>query len=186
MSLMRNFQIFISSQKSLFRLLKFWSALFFFAFLPLDHIAQNKDTVYIGFDEQFEEMRKEDFTRHVQAGSPNEKLGKSITYYIRQKEPPCGYGYEFHFTHANHPKKAYEKFGGTPPIILHKEKSFLRDKKVLDINFFRTIPYQRIAKTFEEEDSWKQDVRIFMIDVDEIKNDSITLREVTFGRPVKE
>ncbi|WP_168191335.1 MULTISPECIES: hypothetical protein [Antarcticibacterium] len=48
------------------------------------------------------------------------------------------------------------------------------------------MPYIQVAKTFEKEDSWEQDVAIFIVDVDEIKNDSIVLREVKFTRPVKE
>ena len=69
---------------------------------------------------------------------------------------------------------------------MEKHKTFLKDKKVLDISFFRTTPYLEVCKTFEEEDSWEQDVVIFMMDVDEMKNDSIVLREVRFSRPVKE
>jgi|TARA_R100000501_G_C2617046_1_gene110542 hypothetical protein len=148
--------------------------------------SQKKDTIVIIFNDEFSEMEKTDFTEEVQAGSPEEKLKKSIAYRIRQMEKDSWSGNKFHFTHANHPKEAYKKFGGEPPIILKKQKSFLENKKVLDIEFFRTTPYIKVAKTFEEEDSWEEDVMIFMIDVDEIKNDSITLRQVSFTRPVKE
>lgn len=131
-------------------------------------------------------MEKSDFTKGVQAGSPDEKLKKSITYRIRQMEKDSWSGNRFSFTHANHSKKAYKKFGGTPSKTVKKPKCYLKDKKILDINFFRTTPYIKVVKTFEEEDSRIQDVVIFMVDVDEIKNDSIVLREVTFTRPVKE
>lgn len=168
------------------KLLWFRDLLFCFFLIPFNLIAQKSDTVLIRFNENFKEMRRDDFTKKIQAGSPDEKLRKSIFYYIKQMEPACGYDNEFRFSHVNYSKKAYNKFGGEPPVILHKAQSYLRDKKVLDINFFRTTPYREIAKTFEEEESWEQDVLIFLVGVDEIKNDSVVLREVTFGRPVKE
>lgn len=148
--------------------------------------SQKKDTIYIKFNNHYDEMMKSDFTWQVQAGSHEEKLGKSITYYIEQMEPPDGYDFRFKFTHSNRSKKTYKKFGGGPPGIFKKEKSFLEDKTVLDIEFFRTTPYIEVCKTFEEEESWEQDVVIFMVDKEEIKNDSIVLREVRFSRPVKE
>ncbi len=148
--------------------------------------SQIKDSVYILFNDDFEEREKTDFTYLKQAGSPEEKLKKSIAYRIRQMEKDSWSGNKFSFTHLNHSKKTYKKFGGEPPLILKKHKDFLKDKKVLDINFFRTTPYLEVCKTFEEEDSHVQDVMIFMADVDEIKNDSIVLREVRFTRPVKE
>lgn len=145
-----------------------------------------KDTILIKFNNEFPEMEKSDFTKGVQAGSPEEKLKKSITYFIRQMEKDSWSGNKFSFTHANHPKKAYEKFGGTPPLICKKHISFLKDRKVLDIKFFRKTPYIQVAKTFEDEDSWEEDVIIFIMDEDEVKNDSITLRQVNFSRPVKQ
>lgn len=63
-------------------------------------------------------------------------------------------------------------------LLFFTKKNFLKDKPVLDVNFFRTTPYLKIAKTFEEEDSWKQDVIIFIIDEDEMQTDNIVLREV--------
>lgn len=168
------------------QILVFWVTIVFYFLKPFSLIAQKQDTVYIKFNENYEEMRKVDLTSQMQARSPDEKLKRSVVYYIEQMEPPCGYDNEFNFTHINRDKETYKEWDLEPPVILQKEKSLLRNKKFLDINFFRTTPYLKIAKTFEEEDSWKQDVMIFMVDVDEIKNDSIILREVKFGRPVKE
>jgi len=148
--------------------------------------SQTKDTIFISFNNDFSEMEKSDFTKGVQAGSPDEKLKRSIAYRVRQMEKNAWSGNRFSFSHANHPKEAYKKFGVEPPIILKKPKSFLSDKKILDIEFFRTTPYNEVCKTFEEEESWEQDVMIFMTDIDEMKNDSIVLREVRFSRPVKE
>ncbi|UJH90453.1 hypothetical protein LZ575_16755 [Antarcticibacterium sp. 1MA-6-2] len=148
--------------------------------------SQSKDTLYIEFDNSYDQMRKDDFTQAVQAGSPEEKLKRSTTYYIEQMESVNGYDFEFSFSHLNQSQKNYKTFGGKPPTILDKPKSFLKEKTVLDINFFRSTPYLKIAKTFEKEDRWEQDVVIFVVDVDEIKNDSIVLREVNFSRPVKQ
>ncbi len=147
---------------------------------------ESKDTIYIIFNETYKEMRKVDFTREMQAGSPNEKLKRSLDFSIEQKEPPMGYDYEFNFTHANRSQDIYKKFNLQSPIIEKKPKTYLKHKQVLDINFFRTTPYIEVAKTFEKEDSWEQDVVIFIVDVDEMKNDSIVLREVKFTRPVKQ
>ena len=148
---------------------------------------QIKDSVYpILFNDDFEKMKKVDVTYLRQAGSPEEKLKKSIAYSIRQMEKNTYGDTKLNFFHTNQSKKTYQKFGGYPPIILKKPKSFLKNKKVLDIEFFRTTPYIEVCKTFEKEDSWEQDVIIFMMDVDEMKNDSIVLREVRFSRPVKE
>jgi hypothetical protein len=101
-------------------------------------------------------------------------------------EESGGYDYEFKFHHHNQSQKNYKNFGGKPPAILRKHNSFLKNKKVLEIEFFRKTPYIKIAKTFENEDSWEQNVVIFMVDVEEIKNNSIVLREVKFSRPVKQ
>lgn len=153
---------------------------------PLLLFSQKKDTIFIVFNSQYGKMEKSNFTKGVQAGAPEEKLEESIIYYIEQMEKDTYYPTKFKFTHFNQSKKSYKKFGGKPPLILKKHKSFLKGKKVLDIDFFGTTPYTKVCKTFEEEDSWKQDVLIFMVDVDEMKNDSIVLREVMFSRPVKQ
>lgn len=154
--------------------------------LGFANYAQQKDTVYILFDNRYDIMEKVDYTRFMQEGSPKEKLKKSISYIVQQMEETYPYDNKFKFSHHNQSKKAYKWFGGEPPLILKKPKYFLEGKKMLDIEFFRTTPYIQIVKTFEAEDSWEQDVIIFMIDVDEIKNDNIILREVTFRRPVKQ
>lgn len=110
----------------------------------------------------------------------------SYSYKIEQKEETYLYDNKFDFGHYNQSLKTYKTFGGKPPAILKKPKSFLDNKKILDIEFFRTTPYIQIAKTFEKEESWEQDMVIFMIDVDEIENDCLILREVKFTRPVKQ
>lgn len=148
--------------------------------------AQQKDTVFIVFDDEYNGMELVDYTHLMQAGAPDEKLEKSITYIIEQMEETYPYDDKFKFSHHNQSKKAYEKFGGEPPGILYKTKAFLKGKKVLDIDFFRTTPYIQIAKTFEKENSREEGVIIFIMDVDEMKNDSIILRQVDFSRPIKQ
>ncbi len=154
--------------------------------LTINAFGQEKDTLFIIFQNEHKEMNSVDYTHLMQTGSPEEKLKKSITYLIEQMEERDGYDYEFKFSHHNQSQKNYEKFGGQPPAVLKKPKSFLDNKKVLDIEFFRTTPYIQIAKTFEKKDNWEQDGVIFMIDVDDIKNDCLILREVKFSRPVKQ
>lgn len=146
---------------------------------------QEVDTVFILFDEKYKEMESIDFTAMVQAGA-SEQLEKSITYTIQQKEEVYPYSNKFKFSHFNQGKNTYAYFGGKPPILLKKPEIYLKGQRVLDIHFFRNTSYIKVCKTFEEEDSWKQDMVIFMVDVDEIKNDSIVMREVYFSRPVKE
>ena len=141
--------------------------------------AQKKDTIFIKFNDSFKGTKKESYQF-----SPNSSI--SFGYYIKQMEKETYGDTHFLFSHASRDEKTYKKFGGQHPAVLKKHKTFLKDKKVLDISFFRTTPYLEVCKTFDEEDSWEQDVVIFMMDVDEMKNDSIVLREVRFSRPVKE
>ena len=153
--------------------------------MPIISFSQYKDTVYVKFDQKYDEMEKVDFTEKVQAGSPEEELEKSITYFIRQMEKDTYGATKFRFSHFNQRKKAYKTFGGKPPKIMKKHNSFLANQNILDINFFRTTSYINIVETFEEDDSLKEDVMIFMLDVDEVQNDSVILRQVDFKKPVK-
>ena len=103
--------------------------LLLFPLLPFNLISQNKDTVYIKFNEQYDEMKKVDLTRQMQARSTDEKLKRSVVYYIEQMEPPCGYNSEFKFAHVNRDKETYKEWGLEPPTILHKEKFFSKRQK---------------------------------------------------------
>ena len=119
-------------------------------------------------------------------GKNPENVPPSFGYFIRQMEKDAWSDTHFHFSHAQRDSLTYKTFGGKPPLILKKPISYFKDKKLLDINFFRTTPYLQICKTFEAEDSHEQDVVIFMIDEDEIENDTLVLREVKFSRPIKQ
>ena len=141
---------------------------------------QFTDTIYIKFNKHYQETKKESYN------FPNEQTPQSFGYFIRQMEKNAWSDSHFHFSHAQRDSLTYKTFGGKPPLILKKPKSYLKDKQVLDIDFFRTTPYLQICKTFEAEDIHEQDVVIFMIDEDEIENDILTLREVKFSRPIKQ
>ena len=89
------------------------------------------------------------------------------------------------FTHYRYGKEDLDK-GGKQPAIIEKPLSFLRTIKPLNIDFFLNTDYNKVCKVFEEEDSWMQDVIIFIIDKDEIMKGKIVLRQVRFNRPSKE
>lgn len=110
----------------------------------------------------------------------------SYGYFIRQMEKETYGDVYFIFSHTQRDEKHNRYFGKINSSVLKKTNSYLTGKRVLDINFFKTTPYNKIAKTFEKENSHEQSVKIFILDVEEMKNDSIVLREVKFTRPVKE
>lgn len=153
--------------------------IFFLSLISWGCFAQSNDTIFIKFSTEYSEMKKETYKF-------SEESEFSFGYFIRQMEKETYGDIYFVFSHSQRDKKHNAYFGSKNSPKLYKPKSFIEGKKVLDINFFRTTPYFQIAKTFEKEDSWEQDVVIFMVDVDEIKNDNIVLREVRFSRPVKE
>lgn len=153
--------------------------LLFTFFICFNSFSQINDTIYIKFNKDYEEMEKIQFTL-------SKESQPSFSYLIRQKEETYPYDNKFQFGHYNRNLAIRNKMGDDTPVVLYKPKSFLIGKKILNIKFFKTTSYIKIAKTFEKEDTWEQDVVIFLVDVDEIKNDSIVLREVKFSRPVKQ
>jgi hypothetical protein len=146
-----------------------------------------RDTIFIYFDDEKAGMKKGEFYHPTRKDNPSEKINESITYFIEEKitKNPLGYDTGYTFYHLNRDKKSYEIFGGKPPLKLIKDTAFLRTVKLLDIAFFRKTDYIKVCKTFEAEDSWEQDVIIFIIDKDEIQDGKVVLREVSFSRPVK-
>ncbi|GAA3570331.1 hypothetical protein GCM10022395_19960 [Snuella lapsa] len=111
----------------------------------------------------------------------------SFVYEIDEKREGRLYEFEYRFSHFNWSKNQYMSNSNyKPPLIIKKDTSFLKTISVLDIDFFKSTDYLKVCKTFEDEDSWKQDVLIFIIDIDEIVDDKIVLREVQFSRPVKQ
>ena len=156
-------------------------------FSTLKCFSQEKDTIYIIFDEAHGEMKKNSFLAFKRSDDPNEVRKKSFVYSIKEKKynNDVKYDDEFEFVHHNRNRKNYEIFGGKPPLKIVKDSSFLKTIIPLDIQFFRTTDYIKVCKTFEAENSWEQDVVIFMIDKDEIKDGKLVLREVKFSRPVK-
>lgn len=147
-----------------------------------------KDTVYILFDSTQIGMKKISYKVLKSIKYPNENIKTSYSYKINEKKHENRYLYDtgYTFVHFNAGKSEYEYFGGTPPLKIIKDFSFLRNIKPLDIDFFLSTDYHKVCKTFEAKNRREQDVIIFIIDKGEIKNGKLILREVTFRRPVKE
>lgn len=141
-----------------------------------------KDTIYIYFDSTHEQMKKSSAITYVQK-NPKDKVKKSYRYYVDEKTYPdmemTDTGYTF--SHFNQEKSAYKKFGGTPPLVIEKDSSFLKVIKPLTVDFFLTTEYREVRKKLKNYPSKKREVIIFIIDKEEIKNGKITLREVMFS-----
>lgn len=146
-----------------------------------------KDTIYILFDSTQVGMKKNSFEVFKSTKYPNENIKTSYTYKIDEKKSENKYLYDtgYTFSHFNQGKSEYETFGGVPPLKLIKDSCFFKKIKPLNIDFFLTTDYLKVCKTFEKEDNWEQDVIIFIIDKDEIKDGKLILREVSFRRPAK-
>ncbi len=97
-----------------------------------------------------------------------------------------GYDTGYTFVHFNQAEGTIKKFGGRQPQTLVKSIDFLENLNVLDESFFRKIEFVKVCDAFEADDSWEQDVIVFIIDKDEIKNNQIVLREVTFRKPTRQ
>lgn len=147
--------------------------------------SQLKDTIYIYFDSIHSNMKK---SSSVIRRVVKEDERMAYSYYIGEKAHNNDYGYDtgYTFYQYNRPENAIKKFGGKQPLTIEKDICYLKKYKILDTNFFKETEYIKVCKTFEAEDSWDQDVIIFVIDKDEIKNGKMILREVTFSRPAKE
>lgn len=147
--------------------------------------SQVKDTVYIYFDSIHSNMKK---GSSIIRRTVKEDERMVYSYYIDEKVHDNSYGYDtgYTFYQYNRPESDIKKFGGKQPLTLEKDTCFLKTIKPLDKKFFLETDYIKVCKTFEAEDSWDQDVIIFIIDKEEINGGKIILREVTFSRPAKE
>lgn len=156
-----------------------------FFFNSINVVSQVKDTLYIYFDSTNIEMKKGSFIDN-RVQDPIKSI--SITYYIDEKKREFSYEYDkgYTFWHRNRDEKSAKLFGYKQPLTLEKDILFFKKINLLDNCFFKKTDYHQVCKTFEKEDSWEQDVVIFIIDKDEIKDGKLILREVTFSRPVKE
>ncbi len=169
---------------------KFRIIILLFIFFNIQFIFSQKkenclDTIIIIFDEKFEEFEKVKYTSASFSVS-KEKPINSFEYTVEQMEEDTWSDSRFKFAYHIQSQETLERFNIKRPIKLKKHKLYLDRRRVLDIEFFQTTAYNEVAKTFEEEDSWQQDVMIFIADVDEMENDSIVLKEVKFSRPVKQ
>lgn len=163
--------------------------IFFFSFLVLifytNCYSQVKDTVYIYFDSTEVSMRKGSF-KDKRVLRKNKTI--SSTYYINEKKHKYSYltdsGYTF--WHRNRSKRDLVKWDGKLPLKLIKDTCFLKTINLLDKKLFLETDFIKVCKIFEADDSRDQDVIIFIIDKEEIRDGKMILREVTFSRPVKE
>lgn len=148
---------------------------------------QKKDSLYILFDDKTEGMNKQIIPKDkltIKGDVPKED---SYVYEIQEKKEGLLYEFSYKFSHFNwSKKKSILPKDYSPPLIIEKDSSFLKGKNVLTNDFFRNTSYSEVCKTFEKEGNWEQDVIIYIIDVSEIRNNKIVLREVNFTRPVKE
>ena len=147
---------------------------------------RKNDTLYIYFDEKIEGMSKQIIPKErlmVKGDIPGEN---SYVYEIQEKEDGFLYESAYKFSHFNWSKRKLLPKDYSKPIIIEKDSSFLVGKRILTNTFFKNTPYSEVCKTFELEDRREQNVILFVIDVSEIKNNNLVLREVNFSRPVKE
>lgn len=157
---------------------KFYILIFFCISNIFAYGQKDLDTVYFIFDDNKKEMRKVDFT-DLQNRDKVNKLERSVTYFVKQKDPIPGYPSEFKFSHVHFSKEKYEKFGGQRPKILTKPKNWLNSKKTLDFSYFSETSATKVIEKFEEECSI-----FFLIDANEPTPDSIILRELKFTPPL--
>lgn len=147
----------------------------------------NKDTIYILFDEKNEGMRKQFIPKEKLIIKGDIPIDDSFVYEIQEKKEGLLYEFAYKFSHFNwSEKKSILPKNYSPPLIIEKDYSFLNEIKILKNDFFKSTSYIEVCKTFEERNSWEQNVVIFIIDVSEIKNNKIVLREANFTRPIKE
>ena len=166
--------------------------LFIILFLMLNtHVgAQNrfKDTIYIYFDSLKPTMKKAlGYHKHIPRFDLNETNTYSGGYFIDEIVRPnpemLDTGYYFEYRELIPFVQAISGFRSSMALV--RDTSFLKKIKPLDHTFFETTEYIKVCKTFEAEDSHEQDVIIFVIDKDEIRDGKIILREVFFSRPEK-
>jgi hypothetical protein len=157
-------------------------------FLNCSSQVQEKDTIYITFDSNNEGMSKNVIPKEKLTKNNATPVDDSFVYMIDEKNEGHLYEFAYEFSHFNWSKNKYIRDSSTykPPQIIKKNKRFLEKINVLKNDFFKNTKYRDVCKTFEEEDSREQDVTIFIIDLEEIKNNTIVLREVYFSRPIKE
>jgi len=138
---------------------KFYILIFFCISNIFAHGQKDLDTVYFIFDDSKKGMRKVDFT-DLQNRDKVNKLERSVTYFVKQKDPIPGYPSEFKFSHVHFSKEKYEKFGGQPPKIITRNKKWLNSNSTLDFSYFKETSATRVIKKFEKEYSI-----YFLIDV---------------------
>lgn len=150
----------------------------------------SRDTIYILFDSKNSGMSKQLIPKEKLTRKGVEPIDDSFVYEIEEKHTKYSdlYDSEYKFSHFNRSKKSYilDSLTYKPPKIIRKNKRFLNKIDLVNNEFFKNTPYLEVCKTFEKNDNREQGVLIFIIDLDEMKNDTIILREVKFTRPIKQ
>jgi len=173
------------------RQVKVYSTICFLVWLfgeTLDLNAQIKDTVYIYFDSTKTNMSKEKFLIPINFSKPitGENVDSSIAFFIKEPIDPNKFGQleyttsTFWFNHRIPTEYEKTKFGYKTPTIITRDTAYLKDKFLLDFQFFEASKNMVVWWNLVDKNKKKPKLIIFIIDKDEIKNGKIILREVEF------
>lgn len=152
--------------------------------------AQINDTIYIYFDSTKTNMSKEKFLIPINYSKPNtgENVDSSIAFFIEEPIDPNKYGQleyttgTFWFNHRIPTEFEKTEFGYKTPAIITRDTAYLKNKFILDFQFFEASKNMVIWWNLVDKNKRK----IFIIDKGEIKDGKIILREVFFIKPVIE
>lgn len=140
------------------------------------------DTLYIEYNSNYEEMRQTDgFFSHPKLKS---KDSLSFAYSIISHSRKLKHNITNMFAHHIIPdfvlKRPNNIIKYEYPIKKLIDSNFLKNKKVLDIHFFRKNSSEVLEKIFQGNDlrSLDDNPFVWLYDVQEIKNGKILLREV--------
>lgn len=141
-----------------------------------------KDTIYIKWDLSNKEMirSKGKFTHP----SLKNRDSLSFTYGLRFEEKT-----NVSFLHYIQSQKTIEYFNNSykNPIKKIVDTSYLRNKKILDIDFFRKNDYKTIEKIFEgEKRSLEDNPFVWLYDLGEIEGGKVSLKQVWHIRHIDE
>ena len=143
-----------------------------------------KDTLYIEYDSSYAEMRNpSSFFTHPKLTSPDSlSVGYSIESYSSQLEHNV-VNMLTHYVMADFVKeRAIEGEKYSYPAKKEVDLSFIKNKRILDIHYFRKVTFEEVENLFRGQDfqSSKDDPFIWIYDVNEINNGKVLLREVWY------
>ncbi len=164
--------------------MKYFLTIFIF-YVQFSYSQIEKDTLIIKFDKSNKEMiHGRGFFYHPKLSDPD---SLSFGYVIKNLYTEQPYTL-LKFSHLVQPNFFTDKNGYVNPIKKEVDTSYLKDKSILDINFFRKKSYGEIIETFEGKDlrSLEDNPFIWIYNVDEIKNGKVPLLQVWFMKPQNE